>query len=163
MSYRTIEQITSRGYEKVASFLTQLQFFGTALGVLVGGGLMTVIHNAILSTTLLVLLAALGYLLTTEMDGMAPYERLVWRLRGLVRGTLQGRIITPDDLPGVVVHTYNVPISWEGSIVQFASEPGAAPSLDISAPARAEPRSAPSGTLSMTVSASTRESSQAAL
>lgn len=142
MSYRTIEQLTSRGYEKVASFLTQLQFFGTALGVLVGGGLMTVVHNAILSTTLLVLLAALGYLLTTEMDGMAPYERLVWRLRGLTRGALQGRIISPDDLPGVVVNTYNVPISWDGSIVQLASDPSHDPPV-----APVTPRSRPAASV----------------
>lgn len=159
MSYRTIEQITSRGYEKVASFLTQLQFFGTALGVLVGAGLMTVIHHAILSTTLLVLLAALGYLLTTEMDGMAPYERLVWRLRGLTRGALQGRVITPDDLPGVVVNTYNVPISWDGSIVQLASDP----TLETpTTPTLARPRST-SGTASTVSPVSTKEPHHAAV
>jgi hypothetical protein len=124
MPYRTIEQITSRGYEKVTQFLSVAQLFGSALGALVGGGLMVVVNNAILGATLLALLAALGYLLATEMDGMAPYERLLWRLRGLMRGAVQGRIITPDDLPGVVVDTQKIPITWSGSTIQFAPEPG---------------------------------------
>lgn len=77
MPYRTIEQITSRGYEKVTAFLTVQQFFGVILGFMPGLFLMDPIGNPFIGVALLLLLVVLGYLLATEMDGMAPYERLL--------------------------------------------------------------------------------------
>lgn len=122
MPYRTIEQITTRGYEKVAPFLTVQQLFGVIIGLIPGVNLMRWI-DGVLGVVVMLLVVLLSYLLTTEMDGMAPYERIMWHLRGLLRGVLMGTTLTPDDLPGVAVTTENTGISWEGGLVTVHDDP----------------------------------------
>lgn len=46
--------------------------------------------------------ALLGVFLTLEAQGLPIYERLLWRVRGLIRLRTSGNTIHPDDLVGAV-------------------------------------------------------------
>lgn len=117
MPYQTIEQLGDRGYEKISMFLTVQNLFGIAACVLPGLALIEVVSNLVMRTIILVLLATFGYLLTTEMNGMAPYQRVLWRLRGTSRGLLRGRTLAPEHLPGTAPQSH-ISIDWSGSIVR---------------------------------------------
>ena len=126
MAYHTIEQITSRGYEKVTMFLTVQQFLGTLCGVIPGAAVMGILtDNTLLRALFLFVIALVGYVITTELNGMAPYERILWQVRGATRMLLRGRTVEPDDLPGAVLQV-RVPISWAGSRVRLAAHPTSA-------------------------------------
>ena len=126
MAYQSIEQITSRGYEKVTMFLTVQQVFGLLSTLLPGAVFMGALPDiGGLRTIFMIVLALLGYVSATEMNGMAPYERILWQVRGFTRMLLRGRTIAPDDLPGAALQM-RVPISWAGSRVRLAAHPTSA-------------------------------------
>jgi hypothetical protein len=94
--YPQLEELTSRKREKVALFLTAENMAG-----LLAVGLPAYIGT--LDTTfwlrILILLAAavLGVLLTTDVNGMACYERALWWVRGRLRRQITGRVIQPAE------------------------------------------------------------------
>lgn len=101
MPYETIEHMHTRGHEKITQFLTVQQLFGMG-ATLLPGIAVTMGMGGLLRTLVLLLCAVLGYLLATEVRGMAPYQRLFWRLRGVIIALFQDRHIAADDLPGTV-------------------------------------------------------------
>lgn len=137
MPYQTIEQLGNRGYEKISQFLTVQNLFGIAACVLPGLAIIEAVSSLVMRAIILILLAALGYLLTTEMDGMAPYQRLLWRLRGFSRAFLRGRTLAPEDLPGTAIQSH-VPIDWSGSLVRRKAAPSAATAEQPYAGARSQ-------------------------
>jgi hypothetical protein len=101
MAYEQIEQISARKGEKVAAFLTIENAAGlivTALpAYLLSGGL-----PFLLRAIVLVAAAALGVLATLEIGGLALYERLLWRGRGVLRTRFRGRRLTPEQFVGAL-------------------------------------------------------------
>lgn len=99
MSYRHIEQITERRGEKIALFLTAENAAGMMLAAL---PVYLISSNMPfwLRLIALALAAALGVVATLDVGGMALYERVIWRARGLIRRRLLGRRITPEHLAG---------------------------------------------------------------
>lgn len=98
--YQHIEHLLTRRGEKVAMFLTIEHMVG---GGILAGATMLVTGEIHLLVRIVIGLAAfaLGMVITTEMDGMALYERVFWRVRGLVRQTMRGRVLTAEQLAGV--------------------------------------------------------------
>jgi hypothetical protein len=99
MAYEQIEQISVRKGEKVAAFLTIENAAGLLMTVLptylLSGGLPLLLRALVLA-----LAAAVGIAATLEFRGLALYERLLWRGRGMLRVRLQGRRVTPEQLVG---------------------------------------------------------------
>lgn len=98
MAYQSIERLLSRRGEKVAAFLT----VENAVGISVLAGPFLVVGDAplLLRAGMAILAAVLGFLVTTETDGMMFCERVLWRVRGEARLLARGRTLAPDDLPG---------------------------------------------------------------
>jgi len=101
MSYRMLEELQNRRKEKVAVFLT----FENIVGVMVvffpvfaGSATLPLLVRG----PLCVLAALLGVALTLDVHGLALYEQFLWRVRGALRLRMQGSIITPEDLAGVI-------------------------------------------------------------
>jgi hypothetical protein len=94
--YSQLEELTSRKREKVALFLTAENMAG-----LLAIGLPAYIGTASVSIWLraLILIAAavLGVALTSDVNGMAFYERVLWWLRGRVRRQMMGAEIRPAE------------------------------------------------------------------
>ncbi len=101
MPYESIEQIQTRGYEKIAQFLTVQQLFGV-MALLLPGIAVTTSMDGLMRFVVLALCVLLGYLLATEVRGMAPYQRVFWRVRGVVGMAARGRTLEATDLPGTV-------------------------------------------------------------
>ena len=99
MAYEQLEQISARKGEKIAAFLTIENAAGLLLTVLpaylLSGSLPLLLRALVLGAA-----AALGIGATLEFRGLALYERLLWRGRGLLRVRLQSRRITPEQLVG---------------------------------------------------------------
>jgi len=94
MPYPQLEELCSRKREKVALFLTAEQMagvFAVALPAYLG-----TLHTT-LWLRVLILLAALGLglALTSEINGLAFYERVLWRLRGRARRSASGATLRP--------------------------------------------------------------------
>ena len=94
MPYPQLEELTSRKREKVALFLTAENMAGLlAIGLPAYIG---TLHTTFWLRILILLAAAvLGVLLTTDVNGMAFYERALWWLRGRLRRQVAGRVIRP--------------------------------------------------------------------
>ena len=94
MPYSQLEELTSRKREKVALFLTAENMAG-----LLAIGLPAYIGTLGVSIWLriLILIAAgiLGVALTSEVNGMAFYERALWWVRGRVRRRMTSAIVRP--------------------------------------------------------------------
>ena len=102
MPYPQLEELTSRRREKVALFLTAEQMAGVfAIGLPA--------YIATLQTTLwlriLILIAAavLGVALTSEVHGMACWERAVCWARGQARRRMLGAVIRPAEFTAAPV------------------------------------------------------------
>jgi hypothetical protein len=94
MAYQQLEELTSRKREKVALLLTAEHMAGIlAVAVPVYAG--TSGTSFWLRAVLLLLAAVLGLLVTSDLNGMAAYERALWWLRGRVRRLLIGRVVDP--------------------------------------------------------------------
>ncbi|MBC8163003.1 MAG: hypothetical protein H7Z42_17485 [Roseiflexaceae bacterium] len=99
MSYDHIEQLLSRRGEKVAAFLT----VENAVGMAVFGLPFFLIDQMpmLVRAAAIVLGSILGFLLTNDTQGMMFCERMLWRVRGLLRPLMQGSTLAPEQLPGV--------------------------------------------------------------
>src|SRR5688500_16942950 len=99
MPYQHIEQITERKGEKIAMFLTLENATGmiiTAMPVYIVTGAMPFV----LRVMLMAAAATLGIVATLDIGGMPLYERVLWRVRGVLRQRVNGRRITPEQLVG---------------------------------------------------------------
>ena len=102
MPARIIEELASRKQEKIATFLT----FESVVAVLIGfmplfmiSGTWPIVPRVLACAGG----AALGYLMTIETKGLPLYEHLSWSARGLLRFHVQGRRVTPEELPGAAI------------------------------------------------------------
>ena len=102
MPYHQLEELTSRKREKVALFLTAEHMAGV-LVIAVPVYVCTLGTSFWLRAVLLVLAAVLGVLVTTDVNGMAFYERALWWLRGRLRRLVTGKLIDPMELAAPVV------------------------------------------------------------
>jgi hypothetical protein len=102
MAYPQLEDLCSRKREKVALFLTAENMAGVLAIALPA-------YSATLQTTfwlrLLILLAAcvLGLVLTSEINGLACYERVLWRVRGWARRRTVGATLRPAEFTAIPV------------------------------------------------------------
>lgn len=97
MSYQQLEELTSRRREKVALFLTAENMAGLlAIGLPTYIGT-TDVTSIWLRISILIAAAVLGVALTSEVHGMAFYERVLWWLRGQVRRRMTGAMIRPAE------------------------------------------------------------------
>jgi hypothetical protein len=114
MPYRTIENMTRRG-EKIAPFLT----VENLVGLMISGTIGYVLKAGLEGIWQFVLLAGcmgLGYLATMEIQGMARYQRVLYRLRGSMVSLARGRVITPTDLPGNASQTNSTVMQRDGLV-----------------------------------------------
>lgn len=115
MPQRMFQELRGRKQEKVAPFLTLenltgvLVFFAPAY---IGSGGTPLLIRA----PLVIGAAVLGYVLTMEHRGMALYERLILRGRGMLRLRLHTRIIRPEQLAGRVVEVQAKAVPLSGPI-----------------------------------------------
>ena len=115
MAYEQLEELTSRKREKVALFLTAENMVG-----LLVVGLPAYIATASTAFWLrsLILLAAavLGVLLTSEIHGLACYERALWWARGWARRRVTGAVLRPAEFTAVAVVHDDRPLPLGGSV-----------------------------------------------
>ena len=115
MAYEQLEELTSRKREKVALFLTAENMVG-----LLVIGLPAYIATASTAFWLrsLILLAAavLGVLLTSEIHGLACYERALWWARGWARRRVAGAILRPAEFTAVAVVHDDRPLPLGGPV-----------------------------------------------
>lgn len=121
MSYHHIEQITERKGEKIALFLTAENAAGMMLVALpvylISSGMPFWLRLIALATA-----AALGVVATLDVGGMALYERVIWRARGLIRRRLLGRRITPEMLAGAARPARRERVLRAGGPIRIAHE-----------------------------------------
>jgi hypothetical protein len=84
---------------------------------LVSGGMPFWLRMIALATA-----AALGVVATLDIGGMALYERLIWRMRGLIRRRLMGRRITPAHLAGAARPARRERVLRAGGPIRIAHE-----------------------------------------
>jgi hypothetical protein len=95
--YRHLENFSDQRSQKVARFLTLEMLVGVF--VVVGPVFFVTQHTPPLLRALAVLLAiALGVLVTVDIGGLPLYARVLWRVRGQVRGLMTGTILHPETL-----------------------------------------------------------------
>ena len=96
MAYEQLEELTSRKREKVALFLTAENMAGL---LAIGLPAYIVTTNTAFWLRLLILSAeaVLGVALTSEIHGLAFYERALWWLRGRVRRWIAGSALRPAE------------------------------------------------------------------
>ncbi len=116
MAYEQLEEIRSRKREKVAMFLTAENMGGLLMATLPVYIATAQFQSFFLRMVLLVLAAVLGVVITFEIGGLALYERLLWRLRGLMRVQTAGALINPDQFSVVPSTTYVEALPADGPI-----------------------------------------------
>lgn len=94
MAYPQLEELTSRKREKVALFFTAEHMAGM-LAVGLPAYVATLGTTFWLRALVLVLAAVVGVLLTSDIGGMAAYERAAWWLRGRLRRAIAGKTLEP--------------------------------------------------------------------
>lgn len=123
MPYQHIEQITERKGEKIALFLTAENAAGLMLATLpvylVTGGLPFWLRAVALG-----LAALLGVVATLDIGGLALYERVVWRARGLIRQRVSGRTVRPEQLAGATPATRRERALRAGGPIQIVRRAG---------------------------------------
>lgn len=120
--YKQLEHLNSRKHEKVAMFLTAHHVAGmlvAAVPVYVGTAH---IHSFVLRLLLLVAAAALGLMLMIQVGGLAFYERVLWRVRGLARMRLTGSHIHPRLFSGTVVTRSSRGVLRSSGPIQIAGQ-----------------------------------------
>ena len=102
MPYPQLEELTSRRREKVALFLTAENMAGLfAIGL---PAYIATLHTALILRILILIAAAvLGVVLTSDIDGMACWERAVCWARGQARRRVLGAVIRPAEFTTVPV------------------------------------------------------------
>ena len=141
MAYLQLEELTSRKREKVALFLTAENMAGL---LAVGLPAYVVTSHTSLWLRILILLAAaaLGVALTSEINGLAFYERVLWWLRGRGR-RLAGRVLRPAEFTAVPVVSSDRPLPLGGVIQrvhEHTSDAGSDPRLTGAVRTAAAPR-----------------------
>ena len=96
MAYAQLEELTSRKREKVALFFTAEHVAGV-LAVGLPAYLGTLGTTFWLRLVILLAAAVLGVLITSDMAGMAGYERGLWWVRGRLRRRLTGGMLRPAE------------------------------------------------------------------
>ncbi len=102
MPYPQLEELTSRKREKVALFLTAENMAGL-LAVGLPAYIGTLHTTFWLRIMILIAAAVLGVLLTSDINGMGFYERVLWWVRGRLRRQVTGGVIRPSEFTGVPV------------------------------------------------------------
>jgi hypothetical protein len=114
MPYRVIENMTRRG-EKIAPFLT----VENLVGLMISGTISYVLKASLEGLWQFAFMAGcmgLGYFATTESQGMARYQRVLYRLRGCVVSLARGRLIAPSDLPGSAPQLHATVVQRDGLV-----------------------------------------------
>ena len=100
MDYPQLENLCYRKREKIALFLTAENMagvFAVALPAYLG-----TLHTAFWLRVLILLAAImLGIALTSEVNGLAFYERALWRVRGWARRRMRGATLQPAEFTAV--------------------------------------------------------------
>ena len=130
MPYPQLEELCSRKREKVALFLTAENMagvFAVALPAYLG-----TLHTTFW-LRLLILLAALvlGIALTSEINGLAFYERVLWRLRGWVRRRASGATLQPAEFTAVPLVQGDRALPAGGPVRRATGGAGAPPSTPM--------------------------------
>ncbi len=100
MAYPQLEELMSRKREKVALFLTAENMAGLlAIGLPAYIGTLGV--SIWLRLLILFAAAVLGVALTSDVNGMACYERVLWWVRGRARRQMTQAVIRPAELTTV--------------------------------------------------------------
>src|SRR3712207_3141305 len=102
MAYEQLEELTSRKREKVALFLTAENMAGL-LAVGLPAYIGTMQTPFFLRILILIAAAVLGVVITTDMNGMACYERMLWWVRGRLRRQVAGGVIRPAEFAAAPV------------------------------------------------------------
>ncbi len=102
MAYPQLEDLCSRKREKVALFLTAENMAGVfAIGL---PAYLATLQTPLWLRLLIVLAAVvLGLALTNEINGLACYERVLWRVRGWARRRTVGTLLRPAEFTAVPV------------------------------------------------------------
>jgi hypothetical protein len=125
MPYQHIEQITERKGEKIALFLTAENAAGLMLAALP----VYLISSSLPFWLRMIAMAGaalLGIVATLDVGGLALYERVVWRVRGLIRQRVMGRRVTPEQLAGAAIATRRERALRAGGPVQIVRQAGGA-------------------------------------
>lgn len=96
MTYQQLEEIRSRKREKVALFLTAENMGGLLIATLPVYIATAQFQSFALRSVLLIMAAVFGVAVTLEVAGLPMYERVLWRVRGLMRVRMSGAVLTPD-------------------------------------------------------------------
>ncbi len=96
MAYEQLEELTSRKREKVALFLTAENMAGL-LAIGLPAYIVTTGTSFWLRLLILSAAAVLGVALTSEIHGLAFYERTLWWLRGRIRRWIAGSNLRPAE------------------------------------------------------------------
>jgi hypothetical protein len=145
MPYQPISNMSRRG-EKLAPFLTTQNVLGMIVLAVPAYVLASPLPPA-LRVAVTLLMATLAYVSTNESRGMAPYERVLWRLRGRVRTLMRGAIVSPTALPDAVLQV-RVPVSRQGGSVRLLV--GAPEGIGVAAAGRRAGRRRPRAQLAST-------------
>ena len=115
MPYEHIEQIGDRSEERFALGLGARNVAGMVLGafplLMMSGAWPT-----LLRIPAILLAIALGFCATVDIAGLPAYAWPIWWVRGRLRMLTQGRIITPDQLPGIAQTSIRAPLRVGGPI-----------------------------------------------
>ena len=155
MAYPQLEELTSRKREKVALFLTAENMAGLlAIGLPAYIGTLGV--SIWLRLPILLAAAVLGVALTSDVNGMACYERGLWWVRGRGRRRMTGAVIRPAELvtvpslPGERALPLGGPLRrMQRSMAQLPDTTRLAATVRTAAvPRYQDPRQVPSGSTS---------------
>lgn len=115
MAYSQLEELTSRRQEKVALFFTAEHMAGV---LAVGLPVYIATLGTVFWLRVVILLAAavLGVLITSDLGGMASYERVLWWVRGRLRRRLTVRTLRPAELSAAPVIQGNRAVPLGGPI-----------------------------------------------
>ena len=102
MPYPQLEELTSRKREKVALFLTAENMAGL-LAVGLPAYIGTLETTFSLRILILIAAAVLGVMITSDINGMAFYERVLWWVRGRLRRQVTGGVLRPAEFTAVPV------------------------------------------------------------
>jgi hypothetical protein len=115
MPYEHIEQIGDRSEERFALGLGARNVVGIMIGML---PMMLLSGNWPLLVRLPAMLTAMacGFIATITISGLPSYAWPIWWMRGHLTMLLNGRTITPEQLPGVSQPIMRAPIRVGGPI-----------------------------------------------
>jgi hypothetical protein len=102
VAYPQLEELTSRKREKVALFFTAEHMAGV-LAIGLPTYIATLGTMFWLRVVILLAAAVLGLLITSDLGGMAGYERAVWWVRGRLRRRLAGGTLRPAEFTAAPV------------------------------------------------------------